>query len=253
MKHAHACHEARESAQENLFNAEGESPVPRIALPEVDVWEQAQVLRRERDALGFYFTSHPLEEFHPVLAKRGVITSAEAFTDPQYIGQTVQVAGVIEDVQIRRAAKTGKVFAFLALSDMAGSFEVLVFSDLLDEVREAEEADVPIIASISIDKGDNDDAPRMIMRSFTPFDPENVLKGAELRIFLESEEAVQSVSELLGRHKGGRGVVTLSVASPDDDREVLITLADTHKVTPQLQGAGNRAHGPIAAPFGSNQ
>ncbi len=77
----------------------------------------------------------------------------------------------------------------------------------------------------------------MIMRSFTPFDPENVLKGAELRIFLESEEAVQPVAELLGRHRGGRGVVTLSIANPEMDREVLVTLPEKHRVTPQLQGA----------------
>ena len=237
LKHSHACHDARLSSQENLFMGEGGAPVPRIAIPAAEAWDQAYILKRERDALGFYFTSHPLEAYSEALTRKGVINSQEAITNPVHLGKTVKIAGIYEDLQIRKAAKSGRTFAFLSLSDVMGGFEVLVFGDVLDQVRDLSDNQMPLILDVSIDKGDNEDAPRMIMRGFEVFDPDNLMQNAELLIFVQEEAALAGLKDLLGKHQGGTGKVSFSVVSQEQGREVLIGLGGTHKISPALQGA----------------
>ncbi len=237
LKHAHACHEARISNQVNLFAGDDESPVPRMPLPELEEWEQAQVLKNERDAIGFFFTSHPLEAYAEILAKRGVRQSHELLTNPSLIGQTVKAAGIVEDLQERKAAKSGKIFAFLAMSDSSGTFEALVFGDTLTEIRSAIEEDLPLLLDVSVDKSDTDDTPRLIVRGFELFDPERLVRNAELMVSIEAESALNSIKGVLEKHKGGRGIVTFSILAHDEEREVQIRLSETFRVTPELQGA----------------
>ncbi|HXV74014.1 MAG TPA: DNA polymerase III subunit alpha, partial [Sphingomonadales bacterium] len=237
LKHAHACHEARTSNQAHLFAGEEEAPVPRMPLPEVDPWEPAQALKFERDAIGFYFTSHPLEAYGDLLAKRHVRESAEFMTNPSLVGQTVKGAGIVEDLQERKAAKTGRPFAFLALSDASGSYEALVFGEVLDHLRAAVDEDLPLLLDLSIDKAEGDDTPRLIVRGFELFDPERLARNAELTISLAGEEAVETIKGLLEKHKGGRGVVTVSILAREEEREVQIRLPERVRITPALQGA----------------
>jgi len=237
LKHAHACHEARISNQVHLFASDEESPVPRIPLPEIEEWEPAQILKNERNAIGFFFTSHPLETYGEILAKRGVRQSVELLTNPSLIGQTVKAAGIVEDLQERKAAKSGKMFAFLAMSDSAGTFEALVFGETLTEIRGAIEEDLPLLLDVSVDKSDSDDTPRLIVRGFELFDPERLARNAELMVSVEGEEALDAIKGVLEKHKGGRGIVTLSILAQDEEREVQIRLSEPFKVTPALQGA----------------
>ena len=238
LKHAHACHEARISNQVHLFASDEESPVPRIPLPEIEEWEPAQILKNERNAIGFFFTSHPLETYSEILAKRGVRQSVELLTNPSLSGQkTVKMAGIVEDLQERKAAKSGKMFAFLAMSDAAGTFEALVFGDTLTEIRGAIEEDLPLLLDVSVDKSDSDDTPRLIVRDFELFDPERLARNAELMVSVEGEEALDAIKGVLEKHKGGRGIVTLSILAQDEEREVQIRLSEPFKVTPALQGA----------------
>lgn len=237
LKHAHACHDARISNQVHLFAGDEESPVPRMPLPEIDPWEQAQTLKNERNAIGFFFTAHPLETYSEILAKRGVRQSDELLTNPSLIGQTVKAAGIVEDLQERKAAKSGKIFAFLAMSDASGTFEALVFGDTLSQIRSAIEEDLPLLLDVSVDKSDSDDTPRLIVRGFELFDPERLAQNAEMRISVESAEALETVKSLLEKHQGGRGKVFLSIIAGEVEREVQIRLSEPFKVTPALQGA----------------
>ncbi|HXV74665.1 MAG TPA: DNA polymerase III subunit alpha, partial [Sphingomonadales bacterium] len=249
MRHAQACHAAQASNQESLFGGEGGARYPRFPLPEVKLWDEATLLKRERAALGFYFSTHPLETYGGLLQGRGVVPSGEVFTEGKHVGATVRLAGMVEDLQIRKAAKSGKNFGFLTLSDSSGTFDALVFSDLLDEARNALEGGKPVILQVSVDRGQVDDAPRVIARAIEIFDPEFFTKGAELRITVAREQALPALKTLLDANSGGEGRVSIAVSDKGEGREVLISLSARHRLTPALHAAARACPGVAEARF----
>jgi len=74
---ANATSRERESAQVNLL---GETTVREPALPVVDEWTVPDRLSHEFDAIGFYLSAHPLDEFATTLADG--VASEVAALDP---------------------------------------------------------------------------------------------------------------------------------------------------------------------------
>ena len=66
-----------------------------LLLPVVEPWLAAEKLKREHDAVGFYLSAHPLDEYAAVLAKMRVQTWAE-------FAQSVHGAGDAPDGWRRR-------------------------------------------------------------------------------------------------------------------------------------------------------
>jgi DNA polymerase III subunit alpha len=249
MRHAQACHAAQANNQESLFGGEGGGRYPRFPLPEVKLWDEATLLKREREALGFYFSTHPLEAYGELLRGKGIVTSSEITAEGRHAGSQVRLAGMVEDLQIRKAAKSGKNFGFLTLSDAGGTFDVLVFSDFLDDARKAHEEGKPVIVQVSVDRGQSDDSPRVIARAIEVFDPEVWAKGAELRLTLTREAGLPALKALLENQPAGEGRVTLVVPDKAEGREVVIQLPARLKVSPALQGAARGCPGVAEAKF----
>lgn len=234
MRHAQTVHSSKASNQESLFSKDGRSNLQRLSLPDVKLWDEATLLKREREALGFYFSAHPLEIYRDLLKGRGVVLSEEIFDKGHHVGATVRLAGMLEGLDIRKAAKSGKNFAFLTLSDSSGTFEALIFGDLLDDARRALESGKPVILHVSVDKRQTDDAPRVIARSIETFDPDFFIKTAELRITVAREQALPVLRDLLQTSPAGEGRVSIVISERSGGREVLLTLPSKHQLTNAL-------------------
>ena len=103
-----------------------------ILLPAVEPWLAAEKLQREHDAVGFYLSAHPLDEYASVLQKMRVQTWAE-FTESVRRGATAgRLAGTVTARQERRM-RTGNRMAAVQLSDPTGSYEGVLFSEGLTE------------------------------------------------------------------------------------------------------------------------
>ena len=90
----HAFHEAqlrhaeRESGQGLLFGevAEDDAVTGEHPLPEMPAWSEAERLAKEKDAVGFFISGHPLERFREEVQLLGTRTSATgqaAFARPK--------------------------------------------------------------------------------------------------------------------------------------------------------------------------
>ena len=60
LAHASSAAEQRESGQHGLFGGSPSAVAP-IRLAKAEEWSLAQRMAAERDAFGFYFSSHPTE------------------------------------------------------------------------------------------------------------------------------------------------------------------------------------------------
>lgn len=103
-------------------------------------WSKAELLAAEQQALGFYFSEHPLESYKKQLANLRVLKFKQALISTK----TQKFAGSIAAIRISRTKRNEKI-AFITLDDGESRQEVLVFSDLYLSCRELLKKDQLII------------------------------------------------------------------------------------------------------------
>jgi DNA polymerase-3 subunit alpha len=81
----------------------------------------------EKELLGLYVTSHPLESFKKVLEQR---TFSLAKITDSLTNQRIRVGGIISSIK-KIITKTGKLMFFLKLEDLTDKKEVVVFPSIV--------------------------------------------------------------------------------------------------------------------------
>ena len=229
-----AIHEARASSQVSLFGEAG-ADIPEPRLPFRDDWLPVERLGQEHQAVGFYLSGHPLDDYMPALKRQSVMTLAELTLRAERGPVVGKLAGSVSSRQERKSAK-GNRFAFVQLSDPTGLYEVTVFSDTLEAARDHLEPGKNVV--LTVEANLEGETLKLLARSATGIDAVAAEAGANaLRIHLDRAEAVASVAALLARVEGRhRAQITLTV--PDDQgREIDVILPDPYPVTPQIKGA----------------
>jgi DNA polymerase-3 subunit alpha len=95
---------------------------------EVSEWSETELLKNEKEALGFYITGHPLTRFDMQLRKRGAKKTSEIGNAADR--EDVIVGGVLRAIKRKNVKSTGDMMAYVTLEDTEGSIEVIVFSEL---------------------------------------------------------------------------------------------------------------------------
>ena len=185
----------RKSGQNNLFGA-GPAALPVPALANVRAHDSMEELRLEFEAIGFYLSAHPLDQHAKALARLGVITHRQMLERAARGGGTFRVPGIVTARQERTSAR-GNRYAFLSMSDMTGSYEVTVFSELLATNREIMVAGQALILTIDVQK--TGDEMRLTCQGMEPLDAAVEKSAAGLRIFMESGDGVVSLRDILAR------------------------------------------------------
>ncbi len=229
-----AIHEARSSSQVSLFGEAGaDIPEPRIAGR--GDWLPVERLANEHQAVGFYLSGHPLDDYMTALKRRDVKTVAEVTLLAERGPLVAKLAGSVSSRQERKSAK-GNRFAFVQLSDPTGLYEVTVFSDTLEQARDHLEPGKNVV--ITVEANLEGDSLKLLCRGASPIDAVAADAGAaNLRIHLNRPEAIPSLAGLLGTLEGrSRAQITLCIPE-DDGREIDLLLPNTYPVTPQIKGA----------------
>jgi DNA polymerase-3 subunit alpha len=145
IRHVAGLSDQRSSHQVDLFGATQSASV--FELPEGTDWPLLQTLKQESEAIGFYLSSHPLESYSEETLKKWRVTPSHELE--KISSSQTNVIG-IPTLFKPRMTKTGKKFAFLGLSDAFGSYEVTVFSELIDQARTLVEQGDPLFIGISL-------------------------------------------------------------------------------------------------------
>ncbi|MBW3617883.1 MAG: DNA polymerase III subunit alpha [Proteobacteria bacterium] len=146
--YAQANAEERASSQVSLFGGFSAHEAPRPRLPSAPPWGQAEKLDNELAAVGFYLTGHPLEAMADVLKKRRTTTYAEALALSKEGQEAFRMAGVIRRKQERTGGRNGERFAFVALSDPTGEYEVMFPPESLRRVRDVLEPGRAVVIKV---------------------------------------------------------------------------------------------------------
>jgi len=235
LGHAVHMHEAAAVGQNELF---GGGTREAIVLPNIEPWLPAERLRREYEAVGFFLSGHPLDDYAAVLKKLRVQSWAE-FSRAVKNGATAgRVAGTVVSRQERRT-RTGSKMGIIGLSDPTGHYEAVIFSEGLAEHRDLLEPGTAVLLFLSAEV--QGDEVRARIQSAEPLDSAaaNLQKG--LRVFLRDPAPLEGLARRLepaprAAQANGDGEVSVIVQLAAGT-EVEIKLPGRFKVSPQIAGA----------------
>ncbi len=242
---AQRAQDAAVSGQSELFGGPA-APEP-IKLPDAPGWLPAERLQREYDAVGFFLTGHPLDDYAGVL-KSMQVQSWTAFSRAVKSGVTAGKVAAFVVSRAERRTKTGNKMGIIGLSDPSGQYEAVIFAEGLQQYRDMLEPGSPVLLYMTAEAQGDEVRARIQTVDALDRAAAKVQKG--LRIFLRDEAPLDAVAKRLdkgnGRGEGGaagghggahgEGEVNL-VVMLNAGAEVEVKLPGRYKVSPQIAGA----------------
>jgi DNA polymerase-3 subunit alpha len=113
--------------QFDMFGAAEAKPTPAPVK-----FDTHELLVYEKDAFGFYFSSHPLEPYRAEYEALGLSTIAQI--ESLHDGTKASLGGVITSRRARKD-KRDREYAIVTVEDFDGGIEVMVFADVLEGCR----------------------------------------------------------------------------------------------------------------------
>ncbi|ADR18024.1 DNA polymerase III subunit alpha [Calditerrivibrio nitroreducens] len=109
--------------------------------PDLDEFQEHDILKMEKELLGFYLTNHPLSSYSNILSTLTIGSNELELMEEE---KDVVVGGIIKNIKTH-LARTGEKMAFVTLEDLEGSFDIVVFASLYKEYIQILEEDKIII------------------------------------------------------------------------------------------------------------
>jgi DNA polymerase III subunit alpha len=217
--------ESRESGQASLFggsdvlsSSDAADETLRLAITRQAGWNLAKTMTEEKDAFGFFFSGHPIDQWRHVLQAQGARTYAEicAAGGPADGGRTSGVmAGMIEDVRWRTPqngnGRSGR-YLLINLTDSSGNYIASCFDEEAQGAVEAAfRSGEPSLISAELLWRPGEDTPRVTIRGLTPLAALSKKLRSRLTLDLDAVSAIDGLSMLLDLSRGGRSEVHVRV------------------------------------------
>lgn len=256
MAEAASRHDDRASGQGGLF---GDAPTDQTDLVVGgNEWPLAERLQNELNALGFFFSAHPLDDYEQVLERLRIQTYGQFLadvstkqSDEEDVPATnpngrerkgpmhaTRLAGVVSDSYERRT-RDGRAMAIIKLTDHSGLYEVAAYEEQIEDVRTHVKAGRSLLLSVAgrMNEGDL----RLRITAIEPLDEKAKTSKQRLQVFMREPKTVASLSSCI--KPGSSGEVSVIVIDLEANQEVEVALPGQYNISPQVAGAVRALHG----------
>lgn len=230
----------RRSGQIALFGTPdpGSSSGPTdIALPDLAEFEPAELLKMEKELLGFYITSHPLTHHQRLVEQYTTASTREAMNCSE--GTEVTIGGMLASVKTR-VAKTGRSagqrWAILEIEDLDGKIEGMLFAEGFASLNE-KYPDLLKSESICFVKGKIDrkrETPCLIVNDVIPIHEAISRLTTAVLIKLDptrhNTQIISAVKPILGQFKGNVDVYAQLL--DHESRKVTLRFSNEYRIKP---------------------
>jgi DNA polymerase-3 subunit alpha len=199
--------------QNDLFAGAARTPPP-IELRSAKPWVPTDRLSREFEAVGFFLTGHPLDDYQDVLEVLG----AETWADFAAKARTRRVVGSL----------AGTVLA------ATGQFEAVVFSEALAASRELLQPGSAVLLDVEAEA--DGETVKVRAQRISSLEAAAEARHTGIKIYLEGTRALDSIAEQVGG-RGGQGELRLVLRLDDASREVEFVLPQGIDATPKQRSA----------------
>jgi DNA polymerase-3 subunit alpha len=236
----------KDLGQVDLFGVgDGDGNGPTIApLPDATPWTEIEQLNFEKEALGLYWSGHPIDRHAALLREYGAKTTLELVprreatdagddngVEPTTKRENGNGGGrAAEDVAIGgiafglRALKTrkGDRMCVFSLEDATGSIEVVVFPDAFKQHGHIVEDGRSVLVHGRYER--DDDSIRILASEIVPIEmvQERLARSVAIRVSMppHGRATFERLLELLAQHKGDRRVAFVIL---EQDRHLRVT------------------------------
>ncbi len=220
-----------EIGQNDFFGGGDDHGAEELPLQMVEPWLPMDQLAEEFEAVGFYLSGHPLDEYLSILPKLGADSWVGFHAKALRGASAARLTGTVTYKQERRA-KSGNKFAFIGFSDPTGQYECVCFSETLNACRDLLESGKPLMVRVEADVEGEDVKLRLQGVDLLDEKADRVEQGLE--IFLDDTSPLALVQSRLTN--GGNSSVVLNLRLPDE-LEVRFRLGERFTVNPKIKAA----------------
>lgn len=229
---------------------------PAPPLVRVKAWDEGLTLSNEKEVLGFYVSSHPLDRWRSRLEMFANVTTTSLRQAPQ--DRRIVIGGLIQSIRpivTRNGKSAGQKMAIVTLEDRLGAIEAVLFAEMFGKHGGdlAPDAIVFLMGKVDHSRGD----PQIIVDRVVPVEKAQAeLAGCveltldERRLNGESSSTLEYLRGIIGQHTremNGAATAELRLVVLAGGRRVTLRAART-RVSPtdqflvaleQTLGAGN--------------
>ncbi|MFW6154336.1 MAG: DNA polymerase III subunit alpha [Planctomycetota bacterium] len=164
----------RRTGQLNFFDAfsrdaDGDDEPEPPRFPDVPAWTETQLLKAEKETLGFYITSHPLTSHGRELDMLGSTTLAQMADKPE--GAAVTIGVMISQVRptfVKKGQSAGAKMAMLTVEDLTGQADAVAFSDTFEQFGHLLVGEAMVFLRGTVDR--RREEPSIIVEEVIPMD-----------------------------------------------------------------------------------
>jgi DNA polymerase-3 subunit alpha len=235
---AQRAHDNAALGQDELFG--GATTKEPLALPVLEPWLPAERLQKEYDAIGFFLTGHPLDDYAAALKRLRVQSWADFARAIKAGAGGGRVAGTVI-ARTERRTRNGTKMGIIGLSDPSGHYEAVLFAEGLAQYRDLLEPGTAVLLFLTGEV--QAEEVRARIQSAEPLDEAAAKMQKGLRVFLRNEAPLDGLVRRLepgGASRNGAesadGEVSM-VLMLQNGSEVEVKLPGRFKVSPQIAGA----------------
>jgi DNA polymerase III subunit alpha len=238
----------RKIGQMSLFGgggddgSNGQASAADVSMPDVPEWTETEKLKYEKEALDFYFSSHPLAQYEDVLRMFSMRRIAEI---PQLQpGQEVVIGGMLTNVRFKNLDKPGRNgnsrYVRLNIEDLTGTIECVMWPD--DLARQTLDLQDEVVCFIrgAIDPKSSREKPLLLLTRVLSVEQaqRELTKGMVIQLTLgvHVEAAIDHIGRVLKRTPG-QCPVFLTIRDQSGKR-ALLKLSSDYRINPATVALG---------------
>jgi DNA polymerase III subunit alpha len=233
---AQSARDARDSGQGGLFDDSGGRDAAQLRFADNVGWSIAEAMDREKEAFGFYFSSHPLSQFAQISASHGARSHAEimdAGPIAEGVRKSATMAVMVQGIRWRES-KRGNRFVLADLSDTSGQFSARCFEEAVcPRLGDWAKDGTCLLLSVELDQRAGDETPGITIKSAKPLESLAASTRFKMCLEIDAADAFYQLQHLIAPLLGGRGeVVAMTRAS--NGQAVPILLGNTYRLDGEL-------------------
>ncbi len=198
-----------EMGQQSLFGDVMGMERPLPELPTVPEWGDRERLTREKQALGFFISGHPLDRYRELVR---AFDEIDAGGLKERMGKSVEMACVVTGVAKQLSRRDGSEWGKVTVEGFQGTATVLGFKDVWKSCRDTLQTDAVVLVrgKVSDRERDEDDPPVFLDGAEKLADvPESGRVSVHIRVALDSDladDAFRQARTVLQKHAGAAPV-----------------------------------------------
>ncbi|MEM8757072.1 MAG: DNA polymerase III subunit alpha [Planctomycetota bacterium] len=233
------------AGQGALFGApepdEAKPDAAEAPLVRVEPWSESETLKQEKDTLGFYVSSHPLEQWKDWCGVFAKVRVGELADEPQ--DRRVVVAALVQSVRtivVRNGRSAGQKMGIVTIEDLTGTADAVMFADCYAKFQHLFEDDGPkfVLGRMDHSRG----GPQIIVDRMVPIDGVPLEKGRlHLRVDStklngSSDRAMAEIKTMLGERAKTNGT-SVPVLIDVETESACVTIQPEPQVRVDLEPA----------------